>query len=298
MSTGSQFPSHEIDVNFISPQKPVVVLAGWLGCQPKSLKRYKSMYSSLGCNVIIRIASPAMVVRAATQPFIKSNHVAPIRLPVAQPETMNELAADTIEEIRKSNSSTFFLHAFSNGGCFLWEAIQDMLTNNERYTDIRSKFAGIVYDSSPCDFSEKVDLMFEALQYCSPSEQFILKLQFLYKKIVLGRKGAVRERQERALEFWNKMKNSSLFKNVPSLYIFSKTDTLTPFHALENLINYRQEKFGKDQVKYLIFEKSRHCRHILTNAQMYEEAIKDLLNCCSRRVRTETLGMGKIRSRL
>ena len=48
--------------------KPIVVLAGWLGCKVKSLAKYVTIYESLGYTVLIRIASPYMVMRAALKP--------------------------------------------------------------------------------------------------------------------------------------------------------------------------------------------------------------------------------------
>ena len=88
--------------------------------------------------------------------------------------------------------------------------------------------------------------------------------------------GKKEQRQQRAIEYWYKLRNTSLFY-VPSLYIFSQNDALTPFHQLKELVDYRQETFGNDLVKYLIYDNSPHCSHFRSNAQKYSKAIEEFL---------------------
>ena len=50
--------------------KPVAVLAGWLGCQPRNLRRYSDMYDRYGWATVIGIGSAQSVVAAMTEgPF-------------------------------------------------------------------------------------------------------------------------------------------------------------------------------------------------------------------------------------
>lgn len=272
--------------------QPVVVIAGWLGCKPRSLRRYISLYKKLGCNVIARIPSPSMVILATTS----CNSIAEIKLSSSSnrstsQQSIFDLAIDTIEDVRNSTCNKFYIHVFSNGGCFLWEAIYETLlrqqqsidnTNNYNInnTSLISKLKGVIYDSSPADFSgARNNLIFHALEYCSPSERLQFKFQFMFEKLfAIGKSnmGKKEQRQQRAIEYWYKLRNTSLFY-VPSLYIFSQNDALTPFHQLKELVDYRQETFGNDLVKYLIYNNSPHCSHFRSNAQKYSKAIEEFL---------------------
>ena len=267
--------------NVTNASRPLVIIVGWLGCKPKSLKRYISIYKTFGCNVLTRIPSPSMVVHAASRKGgfkrISFNEAATVRT-----MTMNDLAIETIEDIRKSNCTEFFIHVFSNAGCFLWEGICEMLSNDTNINNAGMKMylKGVVYDSAPADFSgERSDLIFHALQYCSPSERLLLKFQLFYERVLIGKNECSKQSQQRAIDFWLNMKESPLL-SVRSLYIFSKTDALTPFHKLKELVNYRQETIGKDRVQCLIYDDSRHCSHLLSNAQLYKNTIQDFLQRC------------------
>ena len=47
--------------------RPAVVLAGWLGCQPRHLRRYSEMYDCIGWDSLVRIGSPRSVITATTE---------------------------------------------------------------------------------------------------------------------------------------------------------------------------------------------------------------------------------------
>ena len=260
--------------------KKLILMFGWLGCQLKSLKRYISMYENLGCDVITRIPSPYMVAQAAFLDSRVQNNTETSLLF----KTMNEMAIETIDTMNKyiittqDNEIEIYLHVFSNGGCFLWENIHDIFlidTDNSDYAYIQSKLKGIVYDSAPCSFhSGKGNLLLEAIKYCSPSEQKLLRETILIDKSNGGEQ--IRKNDNRAMEYWTKMKTSPLLQ-VRSLYIFSKTDPLAPFQELKDLVLYREKEFGKQKVKYLIYEDSPHCSHLLTDPKRYTTTINDFL---------------------
>mmetsp|Transcript_7364 Transcript_7364/g.9370 ORF Transcript_7364/g.9370 Transcript_7364/m.9370 type:complete len:295 (+) Transcript_7364:165-1049(+) len=261
-------------------KRPLVVLAGWLGCKPKSLERYANMYRSLGWDVTIIIPSPQMVVSAAVSSEFQNHYLVQeqklntkkaIELTNKSPvSNMLDLAIQTIEEIKQSNCSTFVFHVFSNGGCFLWEAVRNILWEEKDFThniDTKIKLLGIIFDSAPANYSTgNGSLIFDSLEYCSPSEREQIK--------------HIEIDSHRALNYWDSMKNG--FLNAPELYILSRDDNLTPFKPLKDLISYRQMKHGKNKVQSLTLNKSPHCCHIMTSPILYEKRIKDfILDCCA-----------------
>lgn len=278
-------------------KRQLITLAGWLGCKPKSLKRYQSIYEELGCDVIVRIPPPSVVVHSAMMfSNIDKNKTTDIPAP---PQTMMDLALETINEICDKqennliNYDEIYLHVFSNGGCFFWEAIYDIIMNNSNdntledkrnISMIKSKLKGVIYDSAPANYYKTNDnstenggsLLIDALKYCSPSEQ-----ESLQQHIASSMKNDQNQAsyQKRALDYWMKMKTfNNVNKDMRSLYIYSKTDRLTPFHDLQDLVQYRKEKFGDHSVRHLIYDDSPHCSHLLTNGKIYHDAIRKFLS--------------------
>jgi hypothetical protein len=281
--------------------KRLVLLVGWLGCKPKSLKRYNELYKNLGCDVKIRIPSPTLIVQAASSSVDTLSYCHDTELvqglvmeqrrknETNHPKTMFELAQCTIDDIchKSDEYSEIYIHLFSNGGCFLWEAMNVILNNYtsdtcRQYYQRRlliSKLKGVIYDSAPCDISGK-DLIYKALQFCTPSEQIAFRLQFIYRRLWNGVDQEWKHSQRRAVQFWVRMRNSPLM-HAKSLYICSKTDTLTPFIKLEELIQHRRHIYGSNHVHNLIYDESPHCSHLRSNPNLYQNAIKDFVQCCT-----------------
>ena len=279
-------------------KRQLVAVAGWLGCKPRSLKRYQSIYEELGCDVIVRIPPPSVVVHSAMMfsKIDKTNKT--INIP-APPQTMMDLALETINEICDKqennliNYDEIYLHVFSNGGCFFWEAIYDIIMNNSndntledirKISIIKSKLKGVIYDSAPANYyitnddstENGISLLMDALKYCSPSEQ-----EYLQQHISSSMKNDQNQvsYRTRALDYWMKMKTfDNVNKDMRSLYIYSKTDRLTPFEDLQDLVRYRKEMFGDDLVHRLIYEDSPHCSHLLTDGKVYHDAIQKFLS--------------------
>lgn len=248
---------------------PLVILAGWLGCQPKSLDRYAKLYEEIsgGCTVIRKIASALMIVMAATTTSANNTQSSNSHGIV----TMKDFAKDILEEIKITPCSCILFHGFSNGGCFLWESIRELLLTDPKYDSLKSKFCGIVFDSSPAYYSGYDELFQNAFMFCSPDDQRKIRNYIKERQASAGIDGFVRSSQKRSRDYWENMKNCNF--PVQSLYICSKDDKLTPFEELYGLIRHRVTNLGSDRIWCIIFENSPHCRHILTHPTEYRDII-------------------------
>lgn len=137
--------------------RPLVVLAGWLGCQPRLLRRYTALYERAGCRVLCRIAPPHTVMRSvygmepvklpsivswryppldagSSFPTTTSETIALAAPAPPQAESMQELAWDILRCIHHapSSSSPVLFHVFSNGGCFVWEQVRTILRESSQ----------------------------------------------------------------------------------------------------------------------------------------------------------------------
>lgn len=304
--------------------KPVVVIAGWLGCQIKALAKYVELYESIGFVVMTVVATPYMVSntaqtlassRAATSATTSATSATTSPLSHSIP-SIHDLAHQIIQKLQSNsqycNCTEIFFHVFSNGGCFLWEAIYGILSENncfqeqsddmnttargnhrhdheykDSYSDVTNKISGIIYDSAPGNYqtsssSPDSQLLLHAFKYCTQQEQLQLKSEQFLQYLHLGHEQTLKKNNRRAMEYWNKMKLDPFFY-IPALYLFSNTDKLAPFESLLSLVHYRQDKFGSSrsttsdrcsQVKFVVFDHSPHCRHILTHPELYISSVK------------------------
>jgi len=260
----------------------IVVLAGWLGCKRKSLRRYETMYRDMGWDVIIRIASPVLVVKAASG--IDDTHGA---TPKAQepPRSMRHLALQTLQEVQDSQCNIFIFHVFSNGGAFLWEAVCDIIqqknsnVGEKDYSILRNTLAGVVFDSSPAYYEDdNRDRLKEALSYATEREKKEANFILEKARIERGDTAFERSRKQRAQKFWQNMRNDEF--NVPHLYLYSKADCLAPYEAISELVNDRTSLFGRDNVTSLSFADSSHCSHLVTYPEQYRLEVGGFLAKC------------------
>lgn len=265
--------------------RPVVVLAGWLGCHLKHLRRYEALYRKLGFHIVLsRIASPKMVVIAATTLTKTGTSCKRSVLPSARiqypPTTMQELGWEVVEALKKSQCSDVIFHGFSNGGCFLWEQVRAILNTEHENNDdremvgsLRSKLRGIVFDSSPAYFMPgEHDELDKALQYCTWYERLQVKLHQWSCPV------QKEEAKARAIQFWKEMRNDTW--DTRQLYLYSHDDLLTQSQPLEELIQHRRALCGNNRIFSRSWTSSPHCTHLRTHQNEYQEALDSFIHVC------------------
>jgi len=277
-------------------QRPTVIVAGWLGCRRKSLRRYEDFYNELGWDVAVCIASPAMIIASASgMNGREGRHRDASRTSPPNPESMHELAMVTLQKV--GQNSLFLIHAFSNGGAFLWEAIRSILSSGEgglsdsQLQNLKKNFLGIVFDSAPAFYIGSERALLKVLDHAS-NEEMKESLNVLAKaRAEIGSKRLDNALRVRARQYWEGMKNHEW--GLPQLYLYSDIDDLAPCGPIDELVLNRQERFGRDMVKKSKFTNSSHCSHLRTHPLQYRSSLGlFLLSCLARH------GRGDIRSRL
>ena len=261
----------------MSNNKPVVILAGWLGCHPRNLRRYSQLYNSLGWDTIVQIASPRSIVMSMSEGPSYS-----------QPSSseMQHLAINTLKELQVLQPPYFIIHIFSNGGCFLWECIRYILYEQDtskqlssthssiNVSNLKHKLIGVIFDSAPGYYDGKIDDLQSALEYVSSDierKDLLTKTKTLDQNVV----------HQRFAEFWNGLLNDST--NIPQLYLYSQCDHLASAKYIEKLIEYRNDRIGmKRRVWKHNFLDSEHCCHLLKYPEEYSKSVKEFLAFCMR----------------
>lgn len=278
--------------------RPVVVLAGWLGCQPKALRRYEQLYRKLGFDVICYIATPRMIVD-----YTMYKH--PIQMPdqcwpllscsttttttaTKIPHSLQDLAWQVLGQIHNQQACAWIFHGFSNGGCFLWDQMRRIVmendTTNEQLLPVQdilnslsSRTKGVVFDSCPAFFADNPSALRAGLKYCSWQERLDVLLRFGLGVVVYDGRVETQRRNQQCQEFFQFLQEDPL--DIPQLYLASHDDLLSDYKYIDELIQKR-ESVQKNPIMKQIWQSSPHCGHLRTHPKEYTEAIETFVAVC------------------
>ena len=338
----------------IGNSKTVVVLLGWLGAQPKSLRRYEALYRTLleppTTTAIIQtyIAPPFTIVQSVLEKPIDEA----IRVPLHWPQlphshgrdnirTVQDLAWNILQDIHyhmhpvaaasngdNNNSSNdnhnnhIYIHAFSNGGCFVWEKISQILISLDRIVvdeenhmhdkkadklhrndpdrialvastmmtpiqrgillSIRQQLRGVVFDSCPIGDLHRLP---EALQYCTIWERIQVIRTCHYNYLTINTDPQVNEQvKDRITRYITRLQNDPF--DMKQLYLYSRDDPLAPASFIDDMIQNRRRRCHNaddETIMACVWEKSQHCGHYIHHPQEYTHAIQTFLTLHKRR---------------
>jgi len=280
--------------------RPVIVLAGWLGAQPKWLRRYEQLYQRLGFRVLrTRIAPPYAVVGEVLRQHHRSPNTV-VKVPVGWPDSYNqreseqqqlesvqemawEILADVSQEQNKEECCFWMFHCFSNGGCFVWERIREILLqqnndDNLLLLELRRKLAGVVFDSCPIKELHRLN---EALQHCSWMERVAVARHngWDFLRMQYGDSSIQTRISQRSEKYVTEFRDDPL--PIPQLYLYSRDDPLAPAHFIDQLVDYRRRTIGRDKIVRRVWDTSMHCGHLLKHPQDYSAAVESFVELCS-----------------
>ena len=275
--------------------RPVVVLAGWLGCQRKALRRYEQLYRQLGFDVICHISTPRMIVDYTM-------HRRPIQIPdqwplssstaTTTPQSMQDLGWQVLGQIHNQQASSWIFHGFSNGGCFLWDQIRRILMEKDATKQpakdllnfLSSRTKGVVFDSCPAWFAGNPSGLRAALSYCSWEERLDVLVRFGPGVVMYDGRVQTQRRNQRCQEVFELLHEDPL--DVPQLYLASQDDLLSDYKYIDELIRHRESvQVQKSPVMKQIWQSSPHCGHLRTHPKEYAEAIETFVAACLLRAR-------------
>ena len=275
--------------------RPTAILLGWLGCQPKNLRRFVQLYQNKGWDSIVRIASPESVIAAVVHGPSEQQHRLGLGLQACSAnqrlicdksavptKELQHQALDILHELQIRQCPRFIVHAFSNGGCLLWEWMRYYLFDNQQRVtfnnieinmqQLRYGLVGRIFDSAPAYYGGRTDGLEMALQHVTPEAE-------KERLTNLAKRNDPAQVQIRHAEFWNNLCNDAIHN--PELYLYSTSDELTHCKPLEELIKQRKERLGNGNVESHNFVDSVHCCHLLKYPEQYDKIVCQFLETCS-----------------
>lgn len=275
------------------PQSPraIAIILGPLGASATMLQRIADdLYPH--CSVIAAASPPLKFMRNSSMaPEAREVWEACLDMMMQQPPVEYE-------------SVPLILHSFSNGGCFLLDAMEqdfDVLHGNDdasvttttrgtaspnpmqqrnNISLLHRKLAdGVwIYDSCPCYIRMAWD--WEHFAQSFPHPQWTAPGRFLYTLAAswsltawcLGTLSPSRPRL-----FWQRMLASRPGRH--EVYIYSSCDMLSDAAAVDRLIAYkrRQHTNNEDSIQQFRFENSNHCRIHLDHPVEYTRIVNQAI---------------------
>lgn len=284
MIPGDLQSSEQKEGNIEMSGQPLVVLAGWLGCQHRYLKRYVNLYKGMGFDVLPVIASPVAIVESTlrlsgTQP--PTNWPVSKGITPASPRSMQEFAWDILGEIAIKEPPIVLFHVFSNGGCFVWEQVRHLLDDSENTDAIThqvlstiraSSIRGVVFDSCPAWFGQEVNGLDHVLGHCSAEDRTAVYEYFGHDVVKNESSLMYTTRKKRNEEYYLFLRDDPL--NIPQLYLYSKDDPVADYKKIKEIVKVRKEG-NFCHIAEQCWEQSEHCAHLLHHPEQYISAVRD-----------------------
>ncbi|MCP9261985.1 Transmembrane protein 53 [Dirofilaria immitis] len=212
-----------------NPEATLVLLFGWAGCSDRYLAKYAKFYEK-NCSVL-RFTADIQKIRSFS--------------------SYRKFALDIYEQILETTTAlSIYCHMFSMNGCSTFCALWDLLDTVADCETLKSKFKGLIFDSSPA--------------YVTPWQtaaaiSFALRPPSAYSKIlretyrlVLAGYFSIHRSMIWLRSQWDKdvyERNYSYFrmlamKDLPKyqLYIYSSLDSICSAESIEQFITHEHEQ--------------------------------------------------------
>ena len=245
----------------LSMDTPIVSIAGWLGAQDRHLAKYAETFNSLGAAVIHSTMPTADVF----SPFDSGRH----RHAVAALEAAESLRT------RDGGYRRMYWVFFSNGGAWVWIAMQSQLAQGCAFEAHGRALAGVAFDSAPA----YMHLLTGGRALTEGMKEPARSLAFALFVIFAGMWHIVATLTGTSswtpwVRFWPLLKEA---RTPPKeVYVFCEDDHLCDAHKLRELIAIRKARPGAD-VSVTYFKSSKHVGHLRQHQHEYLQTMVALL---------------------
>ena len=245
------------------PMKPTVVLLGWWGCSDRHLRKYADLYKSMGHSTLRYRERPADLLRHKQRRGTVEN------------------LASHLGSSRTCRQRGVVVHAFSNGGGFMYEAIL-------KSAQFRGLIRGVIFDSCPGTLNVQTLYLVLREMFAKRSrlKRAALDVAFLAlpvllagaaaRRVLLQRRMRVAQRLRWAVAalvcaglWWNQERRNRAYwdafrgstTTVPELFLYSEDDKLCGSRGIDSLVKVRE--LAGVPVMWRRWAKSKHVGHMV-----------------------------------
>ena len=274
--------------------RAVVVLLGWLGARERYLDKYAKVWQERDCTTISVITSMWVTMTGIGRYSVAEDVIREVDK-IGRAAEMSEAGWGNLPVI---------LHVFSNGGAFVLQSIEELLTRRRtvcpssnitesvkerKLRHICESFSNrvlsgcTIYDSAPCYPSYVSGIRAIGRAVPVPIVNVLCQALFLLyvlcvdyipssiKRLILGEKYRFYSMAE---NFWNSMETCRLTSK--EAYVYSTNDDLASYHHLDKLVEIKTAVV--QVLKVLRYKDSQHVGHMRTHPHDYHEMIDTILS--------------------
>ena len=255
-----------------SPPRAIAIVLGHLGARQSTLEDYASWYRQRSCVAVTGAAPPLR--------FLRNASLQPTAARLWQ-ETLNVLR-DTPPEV------PVVVHMFSNGGSFLWDAMDRALTEDSlapadrALLQSRLKSGCLIFDSCPCYIRTLWDTS-TPWNTSFPYPGWSAWTRALYTGLAataLTTWLTATLSWNRPAQFWQQVTESTTC--LHHVYVYTTTDLASDAAAVDRLVAHRRQHNLGTTVQYR-YQDSNHCRIDKDHPQDYQRMIDDALEAACQR---------------
>jgi hypothetical protein len=239
----NSFISSDFDTN----KSDIVCVCGWMDGNPRSVKKYAELYSSLGYRILILICTSQDFLLYPTS-WVHSNTAKKIK---------SKLCGD----------ERWIVHLMSNGGCRSWYCLE---------TNLKVNIKSIIFDSAPSKFT---------IGRKPPYQIFFPKMHWFPRLALLNLIFKPFFNVANLLSFFfpyshplemHQKRYIRDLRRVPKLFLYSTQDLLIPSSDIAEIID--EAKDCGSRVEFRNFVDSAHVAHYQKYPNEYRETVKDFLH--------------------
>ena len=238
---------------------PTACLFGWVGCREKAMRKYTSLYTQRGVDVVAMLLRPEHVYRPVSQGRQATEQVVDALT-----------AADTIER-------PLLIQGFSAGAYMYGNLLTTLDARGAAGVAFTQRIKGFVFDS-PVDL-DGVPFGLSRAMFGNDSEgtvrqQMVQKLLELYLSPSLP----MRQYYQASSDAMHGKDFSAGFSSplpVPSTFLYSDADTVTVSDDIRAVTGKWRAR-GSD-VEEVTFDGTKHVMHLQSYPDEYEAAVAGLI---------------------
>ena len=265
-----EFKPGGVDISSSAPRPLVLHLAHF---QPKRkhILRYQHMFQDLGCDVLTCCTfSPVDV-------FIPSRGLG-----------FGEKILDFVLDLGRDKPALpkVIISTFSGASKTVYWPILALLRRTEKYSAIRNRVVGQMFDSCPIDFRADEGLGFfseYALKGGSSRYSLIKPISdyVLYpclKAFSIGLDTVMRKEIERQhFQYWDDITKPPFDAGVRTLVLFSRKDRIVNYKTVLKFCDAMSTRNGGKTFESVEFQRSQHVNHIVEEPETYYSSVNNFV---------------------
>ncbi|GAB4819413.1 hypothetical protein N2152v2_006459 [Parachlorella kessleri] len=227
------------------------IIMGWAGANDRPLSKFAELFAEQGL-ISVRSVLPTTHIMSPVAYFRRR---------------WAQALLDVLRELALSPPRPLVFYAFSNGGGYVVEQLQNLIETDTRYSEYRHLVLGYIFDSAP----GFMDVNAARLVLTTTMSPGLKRTAALAAHSVLSFFQPIDG--ARGKEYWDNMLR--LGQDKPQLYLYSQDDPLCHADRLTKLLEAKKQR--GQRVTSIKWEKSEHVTHFKLHRQEYLAALVPFL---------------------